>query len=215
MFTTLSAAAIPADDPRRKLADREIVRTDSPLDTSLRDQFQYLGLGVFGAIKWPEEMAPSRSPTHFTNELEVAASRETIWSPLVAPKAWPSFYPGVEHVHLLDGGESLRLGMGFETNLAGQDVFASVQEFEPITRIDWGGFSKVAPDSKAFHAWIITPTPQGSHLWTEETMQGPRWIELATKADDPFWRTHEKLLEALGKVAIKREGSPGEETTVR
>jgi hypothetical protein len=30
------------------------------------------------AIKWPEDVAPSRSPIHFTNELEVAASPETI-----------------------------------------------------------------------------------------------------------------------------------------
>jgi len=27
------------------------------------------------AIKWPENMAPSRSPIHFTNELVVAVSR--------------------------------------------------------------------------------------------------------------------------------------------
>ncbi|WP_413116932.1 SRPBCC family protein [Streptomyces sp. CY1] len=76
-------------------------------------------------------MVPSRSPIHFTNELEVEASPERIWSLLVDPKAWPSFYPGVEHVQLLDGHESLRLGTRFETNLAGQDVFRSVQEFEP------------------------------------------------------------------------------------
>ena len=144
MSTTLNTAAIPADDPRRNLADREIVTTDSPLNTSSRVQFHSLGVGMFEAIKWPEEMAPSRSPIHFTNELEVAASPETIWSLLVDPKAWPSFYPGVEHVHLLDEGESLGLGRRFETNLAGQDVFASVQEFEPITRIAWGDFPKVA-----------------------------------------------------------------------
>jgi len=88
----------------------------------------------FEAIKWPEDMAPSRSPIHFTNELEVAASPETIWSLLVDPKAWPSFYPGVEHVRLFDENESLRLGTRLETNLAGQDVIASVEEFEPITR---------------------------------------------------------------------------------
>ena len=57
--------------------------------------------------------------------------------------------------------------------LAGQDVYASVQEFEPITRIAWGGGPKSSRDSKAYHAWIITPTPNGTHLWTEETMQGP------------------------------------------
>lgn len=59
-------------------------------------------------------------PDHITNELEVEASAETIWSLLVDPAAWPSFYPGVEHVQLLDGHESLRLGTRFETNLAGQ-----------------------------------------------------------------------------------------------
>jgi uncharacterized protein YndB with AHSA1/START domain len=170
---------------------------------------------MFEAINWPEEMAPSRSPLHFTNELEVAASAETIWSLLVDPKTWPSFYPGVERVHLLDGGESLRLGTRFETNLAGQDVIASVQEFEPITRIAWGGFPKVAEDSKGYHAWIITPTPKGCHLWTEETMQGPYWIELAKKAPDAVWRTHQKLLEALAKVATEREGSRSREAAVR
>lgn len=163
---------------------------------------------MYETIKWPAEMTPSRSPIHFTNELEVAASPETIWSLLVDPAAWPSFYPGVEHVQLLDGRTSLRLGTRFETNLAGQDVFASVQEFEPMTRIAWGGYPKVAEASKAYHAWIITPTANGCHLWTEETMQGPFWIELAKKAPDVFWRTHEKLLEDLAKVATERNVSP-------
>ncbi len=87
------------------------------------------------AIKWPEAMKPSRSPIHFTNELEVAVSPETIWSLLVDSREWPSFYPSVQHVDLLDGYETLRLGTRFETNLAGQDVKASVEEFEPMTRI--------------------------------------------------------------------------------
>jgi uncharacterized protein YndB with AHSA1/START domain len=167
------------------------------------------------AIKWPENMAPSRSPIHFTNELEVAASPETIWSLLVDPKAWPSFYPGVEHVQLFDGNESLRLGTRLETNLAGQDVLASVEEFEPITRIAWYGGPKVSEDSKAYHAWIITPTPDGCHLWTEETMRGPLWIELAKKAPDAFWLTHEKLLATLAKVATERERSRTKETAVQ
>jgi uncharacterized protein YndB with AHSA1/START domain len=167
------------------------------------------------AIKWPEDMAPSRSPIHFTNELEVAASPQTIWSLLVDPEARPSFYPGVEHVQLLDGHESLRLGTRFETNLAGQDVVASVKEFEPMTRIAWGGYPKVAEASKAYHAWIITPTSNGCHLRTEETMQGPHWIELAKKAPDSFWRTHDKLLADLAKVAAEREGFRIIETAVR
>jgi uncharacterized protein YndB with AHSA1/START domain len=180
-----------------------------------KSSIQHVEFNMFEAINWPDEMAPSRSPIHFTNEREVAASPETIWSLIVDPKAWPSFYPGVEHVQLLGGHESLRLGAQFETNLAGQDVFASVQEFEPMTRIAWGGYPKVSEVSKAYHAWIITPTLNGSHLWTEETMQGPLWIELAKTAPDRFWRTHQKLLEALAKVATERRGSGSKETAVR
>ena len=180
-----------------------------------KSSIQDVESNMFEAIHWPEEMAPSRSPLHFTNEIEVAASPETIWSLLVDLKAWPCFYPGVEDVQLLDGHESLRLGTRFETNLAGQDVFASVQEFEPMTRIAWGGYAKVSEASKGYHAWIITPTPYGCHLWTEETMQGPLWIELAMKAPDGVWRTHQKLLEALAKVATERDGSRSKGTAVR
>jgi hypothetical protein len=100
----------------------------------------------------------------------------------------------------------LGLGTQFETNLAGQDVLASVQEFEPKTRIAWGGYPKVSEESKAYHAWIITPTPNGCHIWTEETLQGPHWIELTKRAPDAFWLTHEKLLKDLARVAAEREG---------
>jgi len=133
----------------------------------------------------------------------------------VDPKAWPSFYPGVKHVQLLDGHESLRLGTRLETNLAGQDVAASVSEFEPMTRIAWYGGPKDSEDSKAYHAWIITPTPEGCYLRTEETMKGPVWIELAKKAPDAFWRTHEKLLADLAKAAWQRDRSRPKETAVR
>jgi uncharacterized protein YndB with AHSA1/START domain len=162
---------------------------------------------MYETIKWPAEMKPSRSPIHFTNELGVAASPETIWDLLTDPAAWPSFYPGVQHVQLLDGHERFGADTRFETNLAGQDVYASVHEFEPMTRIAWGGYPKVAEHSKAYHAWIITPTVNGCHLWTEETMQGPHWIELAKQAPDIFWLTHEKLLKDLAEVAVAREKS--------
>ena len=160
---------------------------------------------MFEAIHWPDDMKPSRSPIHFTNELEVAVSPETIWALLTDPKAWPSFYPGVSQVDLLDGHTSLQQGTRFETNLAGQDVAAHVAEFEPMTRIAWTGGPKSDTASVAFHAWIITPTATGVHLWTEETMQGPTWIELAKKEPDGFWKTHEKLLHDLSRVAIARE----------
>jgi hypothetical protein len=80
-----------------------------------------------------------------------------------------------------------------------------VHEFEPIARIAWGGGPKSSTESVAYHAWIITPTAGGCHLWTEETMQGPLWIELAKQAPDIFWKTHEKLLQDLARVALEVE----------
>ncbi|TDV23325.1 polyketide cyclase/dehydrase/lipid transport protein [Paraburkholderia caballeronis] len=156
-------------------------------------------------IKWPDDMKPGRSPIHFTNERDVAASVETTWSLLADTRAWPGFYPGIQHVRLLDGHETLSLGTRFETNLAGQDVFASVPEFEPMARIAWGGYPKLSEVSKVYHAWIITPTANGCHLWTGEMMKGPHWIDLEKKAPDVFWLTHEKLLGDLTKVAVARE----------
>lgn len=70
---------------------------------------------------------------------------------------------------------------------------------------------KSSTESRAYHAWIITPTPFGCHLWTEETMQGPLWIEMA-KAPDIFWLTHEKLLKDLAKVAIECEAQERSKT---
>jgi uncharacterized protein YndB with AHSA1/START domain len=162
---------------------------------------------MFEAIHWPQDMKPSRSPIHFTNELNVAVSPATIWSLLTDTRTWLSFYPGVHHVQLLDGHDTLRLGTRFETNLAGQDVSARVAEFEPMTRIAWFGGPIADESSKAYHAWIITPTTTGIHLWTEETMRGPLWIELAKQEPDVFWRTHEKLLADLAKVAAEREAA--------
>jgi hypothetical protein len=108
---------------------------------------------------------------------------------------------------VLDGHDWLRLVRGSKPIWPAQDVFASVQEFEPITRIAWGGTPRDSEASAAYHAWIITPTPGGCHLWTEETMQGPLWIELAKKAPDGFGRTHQKLLDDLAKLTTERGGS--------
>ncbi|ADW68501.1 SRPBCC domain-containing protein [Granulicella tundricola] len=165
------------------------------------------------AVKWPDDMAPSRCPIHFTNERQVAASSKTIWSLLTDPYAWPHFYPGVEQAPSLQGSNSLSLGVRFETKLAGQQVLASVQEFEPLTRIAWYGGPIDSEESKAYHAWIITPTPSGCHLRTEETMRGPLWIELAKKAPDAFWLTHEKLLASLANIAEERTNHRNEEET--
>lgn len=108
------------------------------------------------AIKWPEDMAPIRSPSASPTSLKSASFLKRSGH-FVDPKAWPSFYPGVEHVQLLDRHDSLRLGTRFETNLAGQDVFASVQEFKPMTRIAWGFIRKFPKNPRRITVGSLHP----------------------------------------------------------
>lgn len=101
-------------------------------------------------------MKSGRSLIHFTNELEVSAGPETIWPLLIDPAAGPSFYPGVSELHLLDEHRTLQAGTRFRTNLADQDVSASVQEFDPFTRVACGTGPKTSKDSS------ITPRPSSN-----------------------------------------------------
>lgn len=152
---------------------------------------------MFEAIRWPDEMKPSRNPIHFTNELEADVSPGAIWSVLTDVSLWPVFYPNVSGVRLLDGASTLEEGTRFEAGLAGQDVVATVTEYEPFERISWYGGPKDHPEATAYHGFIFTPTAAGTHLWTEEVMRGALWTELAKAAPDRFWLDHEKLLRDL------------------
>ena len=146
-------------------------------------------------------MRPSQNPIHFTNELDADVAPEAIWRTLTDVARRPLFYPTVVSVTLLDGATSLKLGTRCEANLAGQDLVATVEEYEPFERIAWCGGPKRYPDATAYHAFIFTRTPVGTHLWTEEVMRGDLWIELAKAAPDRFWRDHETLLRDLAAQA--------------
>lgn len=73
-----------------------------------------------------------------------------------------------------------------------------VHEFDTERyRLAWYAFPKASDESRCYHAWILTPSAKGTHIWTEETVQGPLWIKEAKKAPDIFGCTHEKLLAQL------------------
>jgi hypothetical protein len=161
---------------------------------------------MFEAIRWPDHMRPSRNPIHFTNELESNVSPGAIWSTLTDVALWPAFYPNVSNVRLLEGASTLELGTRFQAGLAGLDVIATVEEFEPFERIAWYGGPKEHPDATAYHAFIFTRTATGTHMWTEEVMRGDLWIQIAKAAPDRFWLDHEKLLRDLSQQARLRAG---------
>ncbi|CAM2999982.1 SRPBCC family protein [Dermacoccus barathri] len=128
----------------------------------------------------------------------MAAGTEQVWATLTETSKWQHLYPSVEELSLEDGGATLSEGTKFEANLAGQDMRCVVHEFDTERyRLAWYAFPKASDESRCYHAWILTPSAKGTHIWTEETVQGPLWIKEAKKAPDIFWRTHEKLLAQL------------------
>ena len=160
------------------------------------------------AIQWPEDMTPSRSPIHFTNEREVeGVTRDDLVSAHRSSRLGPASTRESNTCSCSTGKRRSASGTRFETNLAGQDVSATVQEFEPMDahRLGWRARRRRQRFPGLPRLDHHADVANGTHLWTEETMQGPLWIELAKPAPDIFWRTHEKLLEDLARVAVELE----------
>lgn len=78
-----------------------------------------------------------------------------------------------------------------------------VTECEPFRRLAWA--TTVDGDvtgSSAYHGWVITPTADGCHVLTEETQQGPWFLEeLGRKHPGALYRYHQEWVESLARAA--------------
>jgi hypothetical protein len=56
--------------------------------------------------------------------------------------------------------------------------------------------------SSAFHGWVLTPTDNGCHVLSEETQQGPFFLEeLGRKNPGGLYRYHQEWVESLARSA--------------
>lgn len=78
-----------------------------------------------------------------------------------------------------------------------------VTEYEPFRRLAWATtVDGDATGSSAYHGWVITPTADGCHVLTEETQQGPWFLEeLGRKHPDALYRYHQEWVESLARAA--------------
>ena len=121
-------------------------------------------------IVWPSEFEPEPAPVHVRNEIEMAAPPERAWAWLVRAPLWPTWYRNSKRVRLLRGGyPDLALGSRFHWWTFGVPITSEVREFAPPQRLAWDA---VGTGVRAYHAWLITPTPRGCHVLTEETQHG-------------------------------------------
>ena len=120
-------------------------------------------------IRWPDRYAPSRAPVHVSNEIDAAAPPESVWAWLIDVERWPTWYPNASNVVFADGAAQLSLRIAFKWRTFGVAIRSTVVEFESYDRIAWNAFG-LGVD--AYHAWLLTATPRGTHILTEETQYG-------------------------------------------
>jgi uncharacterized protein YndB with AHSA1/START domain len=152
-------------------------------------------------ISWPPHYDPARCPIHVRNELAITATPETVWAWLVRASLWPSWYPNSSNVRFLTGSPpDLARGTRFQWKTFGVTIVSTVLEFVPTERLAWDAH---AAGVDAYHAWLVTPAPEGCAVLTEETQHG--WMARLGKLFMPnrMYRYHQIWLEGLRTNAAK------------
>jgi hypothetical protein len=151
------------------------------------------------SIRWPERFDPRNAPVFVSNEIVTSAPASAVWAWLVNAPFWPSYYSNSSDVVLENGARRLGPGMTFRWKTFGVSLVTRVEEFEPEGRIAWRARG-LGVD--AYHAWLITPLPDGGcRVLTEETQYG-----FASRLGQLFmpgrmYRYHRLWLEGLRERA--------------
>jgi uncharacterized protein YndB with AHSA1/START domain len=147
------------------------------------------------SIRFPAEYDPSRCPVHVVNTIEISASPVEVWDYLITAADWQTWQPALSNVRIQDGSHKLSQHAAFTWKADGMTIASTVKEFVPKQRIAWDG-KGTGVDS--YHAWLITPTPNGCRILSEETHRGmiARLLKLFAPNFTHNW-IQKKWLEAL------------------
>jgi hypothetical protein len=156
------------------------------------------------AIRWPEKYAPGRAPVHVRNELTLRAPCAAAWAWLVRAQLWPTWYPNSANVTYLNSDAAeLADGTRFRWKTFGVTIESTVLEHVPGERIAWDAHG-IGVD--AYHAWVLTPAPEGCRVRTEGSPASPAlrcrtactstiksgWTRSANRRREGFRRRREK-----------------------
>lgn len=158
---------------------------------------------MYDRVIWPAEYDPKTSAIYALNDIEVRASPEVVWRLLVDAENWSTYFPPEDQVKILSGERQLARGTRYSRVTVGFAMNLVVTECEPVRRLAWA--TTVDGDetgSSAYHGWVITPTDDGCHVLTEETQQGPWFLEeLGRKRPGALYRYHQEWVERLAHAA--------------
>lgn len=157
-------------------------------------------------VTYPAEFDPRISSIYALNEIDVKAPPEVVWKLLVDAENWSSYFPPEDQVKLPDGEKELRLGTRYTRVTIGFKMYPVVTEFVPNRRLSWS--TTVDGDdtgSTAFHGWVITATEDGCHVLSEETQQGPWFLQkLGHEHPGGLYSYHQDWVEGLKRAAEER-----------
>lgn len=158
---------------------------------------------MYDRVNWPGRYHPKMSAIYALNDIDVKARPEVVWKLLVDAENWSNYFPPEDQVKILGGESELAIDTEFTRVTVGFPMSLKVTECEPFRRLSW---ETVVDDdetgSTAYHGWVITPTQAGCHVLTEETQQGPFFLdELGRKNPGALYRYHQDWVERLARAA--------------
>ena len=158
---------------------------------------------MYDHVIWPAPYDPKTSAIYALNDIDVNAPADVVWKLLVDAENWSSYFPPEDHVKILSGEAELALGTKYTRTTVGFPMHLVVTEFEQGRRLAWSTLvDGDETNSSAYHGWVITPTASGCHVLTEETQQGPFFLEeLGRKNPGALYRYHQDWVERLALAA--------------
>lgn len=165
-------------------------------------------------IIWPVGYVPGYTENYASNEMIVTGlSVEDVWSFLVIPSRWPSYYANSADIRFYDGkGPELAQGLRFFFSTFGFPVEAQVVEYVSPTqgqaaRVAWHGWAgEPGTDDRldVHHAWLIEELAGGRlRILTQETQKGKPAAALAVAEPNPMINGHDQWLKGL--IAAARQ----------
>jgi uncharacterized protein YndB with AHSA1/START domain len=140
-------------------------------------------------IHWPESIVPEEADLFAHNDIVIAAPMEMIWSHLLHPTSWPSWYSNASDLKVGAPSGLLDAGVTFDWITFGAQIHSTVHEFEPSSRIGWYGESD---HWLAYHTWLLEPRGEGTtYVVMEETGTGANPKRLADSNPGHMHRGHD------------------------
>ena len=142
-------------------------------------------------------MTPAEASFEVSNERDVPARPEEVWRWLTHAELWPIWFSKATDVHFERGGPVLAEGTVVVWKMIGSTIRVTIVRAEPPNFLAWEGGAKGV---HAYHAWLIEPRGDGSHVVTVETERGSVPALFGWAYKNNLHDAHERWLEDLVTV---------------